>query len=176
MAHTASNTVQVETSERGMTLVETSVVAVLTIAILGFFYSGTISVSAMTIDNSRKARSDNQRRDIFANISAELAQTGKEGRFTVQPGGHSIIYTKLIGAARDGVDVSGVWSQTFSIVFDAKTGTVSRKEGQASVVWATGVKDLTFTHKPGDSHIDVRVVTEYRGQDFVRTIQVYPRN
>lgn len=159
-----------------MTLVEVSVVAVLTSAVLAIFYGSAVSVGSMTAENNREARSDNQRRDALEMIRSELQHTGKEGRFSIAAGGRSITYTKLIGAARKGAEVSGVWSQSFTIGFDQKSGGISRKDGKITASWATGVRDLVFTHKSGDASIGVKVVTQYNGRDVARTIQVYPRN
>ncbi len=162
-------------SQSGTTVVEMVIVTVLTAMILSMFYGSATSVSTVTIQNNREVKNRAKQSDVLENIRTELEQSGNDGRFTIPTGGKSIIYTKLIGARRAGAEVSGLWSQTYSIERTPE-GEVMRKEGNGIVSWGVGVIDLTFVQNTEEKFIAVTCVTFQKGRNIARTIHVYPRN
>ena len=141
-------------NDHGTSLVEVIIVSVLTAAVLGIFYDGVIAVNTMTVNNSREMKSQSRQTDVLEMIRRELEQSGMDARFTVAVDGKSISYTKLIGAIQTGSDVSGIWSQTYTIDMTAD-GEVRRTQGGRTVSWGRGGKALTFSHNPA-------VVMSYR--------------
>ena len=172
---TATTARMPEVSQRGITLVEVVIAAFLTAVILSMFYGSATSVSTMTLRNNREMRSETKQRDVLENVRAELEKSSVNGRFTVTVDGKSISYTKLIGASQNGTDVSGIWSETFTISRDS-AGNVSRKSGPQTVSWGSGVEDLSFSYTSGDTYIMVTCVTVQNGANVGRTIQVHPRH
>lgn len=161
-------------SQRGVSLLEVSIVSVMFVISLGIFYAAAISVSDMAVDGNRQSRIRTQQNDVLGLIRRELESTGKQGRFEIAPDQKSITYQKLIGATQSGADVSGVWSPSFRIELDLNGQVVRREQGK-TVSWGSGIELLEFHQSKGEDFITVLCETLHHGESVVRKIHIFPK-
>ena len=69
--------------EQGFTLIEVTIVALLTTILLGIFYGSTTSLSQMTVENNKESSRRSKQIDVLEKVRDELVMTGLSNRFQI---------------------------------------------------------------------------------------------
>ena len=159
-------------NQSGHTLIEVSIVAVITVFLMTVLQGGVLAVSRTTQVNDQELREQARRNDVLEQVRADLIRTGID-RVSIEDGGATLRFPLLIGAAVAGGEVNGSWSSDVVISWDPNSESLVRRQDGGTVLLGIGVTNFNATR----DDLELEVTCETGGDaDAARTVRVRPRN